>query len=148
MHRTLEEALALRAGYTDKLKGLVGIPFVDGGRNPAVGLDCWGLVMAVGKRYGLTFPDFTVGAFSYATIAVLADQQKRSLTWTRILEPMDYDMPLVVLMRMHRHYITHAGVFVGNGRIMHTTEATNVVITPMEMLQGAMEGYYRYVPNH
>ena len=34
-------------------------PFVLGGRDPAVGLDCWGFVMAVRERLGLGAPDIT-----------------------------------------------------------------------------------------
>ena len=34
-----------------RLDDLIGLPFIDGGRDPAVGFDCWGLSTEVFRRY-------------------------------------------------------------------------------------------------
>lgn len=36
---------------------LLGVPWVLGGRDPATGLDCWGVVVELRRRAGLATPD-------------------------------------------------------------------------------------------
>jgi len=134
----------------DKLDvvGLVGGKFVNGGRDVRVGLDCWGLVMEVYRRYGMELPDFTVDAFAFKAIDALASGAVRDKTWEEVWEPGDKDVPLVVLMHMHPVFITHVGVLVGRGRILHTTRDTGVVISRTVGMNSQIVGYYRYVPNN
>ena len=127
----------------DKLKGLVGRKFVNGGRSLKTGLDCWGLVMEVFKRYGITIPDFTVDAFAFQAIDTLAGKEMVSRTWEELYHPTDRDAPLVVLMRIHPGLITHAGVFVGNNRIIHTLKGTGIIISRVDALKSRIVGYYR-----
>ena len=126
-----------------KLNDLVGKRFVNGGRITATGLDCWGLVMEVFKRFGHTIPDFVVDAFAVHAIDALAGEAADSRIWEEVYEPYDRDIPLVALMRMHPKLITHAGVFIGNNRIMHTTASTGVIISRVDALKSRITGYYR-----
>ena len=41
-----------------EISDLIGVPFVSRGRDPKIGLDCWGLVMEIGRRMGKNIPDF------------------------------------------------------------------------------------------
>jgi len=134
----------------DKLKvgDLVGKGFVNGGRDVDTGLDCWGLVMEVYKRYGITLPDFTVDSFAFKMIDSIAIENAGMPEWEEVLVPVDKDAPLVVLMRMHPVFITHAGVFIGNNKIIHTTKGTGVILSRMQALQSRIAGYYRYVPDN
>ncbi len=127
-----------------KVVKLVGGKFVDGGRDVSTGLDCWGLVMEVCRRYGVTMPDFTVGAFDYAAINKLANKARGSGVWEEVIRPEDKDAPLVVLMRIHSGLITHAGVFIGKRRIIHTMKMTGVIISWVNGLKSRIVGYYRY----
>ncbi len=127
----------------DKMKGLVGRRFVNGGRDMVKGLDCWGLVMEVFKRYGITIPDFTVDAFAYQAIDALVGESAESRIWEEVYRPTDRDAPLVVLMRMHPGLVTHAGVFLGDNHIIHTMEATGVIKSRVDALQTRIAGYYR-----
>ena len=128
---------------TQIVRGLVGVRFVSGGRNVATGLDCWGLVMEVYKRCGQPIQDFLVDAFAFETIDAYAKRELGTPQWEQVEKPKDWDAPLVVLMCMHREYITHAGVFLGGNRIMHTLQATGTVISSVRALRPYIVGYYK-----
>jgi len=131
-----------------KIKDLIGGRFVNGGRSVRAGMDCWGLVMEVYRRYGIAIPDFTVGAFDYVVINALMDEAVESQKWEEVGKPAIGDVPLVVLMRMHPTLITHAGVYVGGNRIIHTMKMTGVIMSRVDGLKSRIEGYYRYVPDN
>lgn len=126
-----------------KVDDLVGVPFVNKGRDVAIGLDCWGLVMEVFRRYGVELPDFVVDAFAFKTIDVLIGEATTSQSWEEVYKPCDGDVPLVVLMRIHPILITHAGVYIGNNKIIHTIGNTNTVISKVGLLGNRIVGYYR-----
>jgi len=129
------------------LTTLIGSPFKDGGRDWATGMDCWGLVMYVFERYGITLPDFKIRSRDFQGIDVIAHKAAGFSTWREILEPSANDVPLVVLMRIHPKYINHAGVYIDGDRIIHTTEATGVIISKRSQLKNSIAGFYQYVDN-
>lgn len=129
----------------EQLRGLIGVPFFNKGRNAVLGMDCWGLVMEVFKRYGMNVPDFTVDSFNFKAIDTLAHEAAGFNTWEEVHRPSDKDAPLVVLVRMHPKLITHAGVFIGHGKIIHTMSMTGVVISRISALRSRITGYYRYI---
>ena len=116
----------------------VGIPFVKGGRDSEQGVDCWGLVMLVYKEhYGTDIPDFT-------DIDGFLDEGD----WECIPEPKDEDVPLVALMASYPDCIIHAGIFIGNNRVIHTMEQTNSIISRVDLLKEHIIGYYRYIQSN
>ena len=125
------------------VKGLVGTRFINGGRDKGTGLDCWGLVMEVFRRYGVEVPDFTVDSFAFDKIDALAGEAAESRTWEEVYTPSDTDAPLVVLMRMHPGLINHAGVYIGGNRIIHTMQCVNAVLSRVDALESRIAGYYR-----
>ena len=126
-----------------RVDDLVGVPFVNGGRNPNTGLDCWGLVMVVFKRHGIELPDFKVDAFAYMAIDTLIREATVSRSWEEVFQPCDGDAPLVVLMSIHPVLVTHAGVYIGHNKIIHTMENANTVISKTGLLGKHIVGYYR-----
>ena len=130
-------------GSLPHIRDLVGVPFVNGGRNVAEGLDCWGLVMEVFRQYGITLPDFTIDTFAYQAIDALAGEEIESRKWEEVYNPTDRDVPLVILMRMHPNLITHAGVLLRSNRIIHTMKCTGVVISRLIAFKSRIAGYYR-----
>lgn len=46
------------------ISDLIGIPFVEFGRDPKKGLDCYGLAIEVEKRYGKNLKDVALEKFS------------------------------------------------------------------------------------
>ena len=131
-----------------KVGDLVGSKFMEGGRSMLTGMDCWGLVMEVFKRYGITIPDFIIDTFAFRVIDAFASEAIATRKWEEVYQPQDKDVPLVVLMRMHPVLITHAGVFIGNGKIIHTMKGTGVIMSRASALQSRIVGYYRYVQDN
>lgn len=113
---------------------LIGVKFAKRGRDVTSGLDCWGLVMEVHRRYGIVMPDLYNGLYIGK--------------WEEILEPTNKDVPLVVLMKIHPILTIHAGVYIGNNRIIHTMESTGVIISKASVLKTQIVGYYHYVPDN
>ncbi len=124
---------------------IIGTPFKNRGRNIATGLDCWGLVMYVFELYGIPLPDFDADAFQYAENDKTVIEGIQSRKWEIVWYDMASDVPLVVVMKMHPKYIAHVGVYVGDGRILHTTAGTGAILSKITTLQRRIVGFYRYV---
>jgi cell wall-associated NlpC family hydrolase len=99
--------------------------------------------MEVFQRYGQALPDFTVDAFAFDKIAQLAGGELATRRWEELQRPLDKDAPLVVLMRMHPSLVTHAGVYIGQGRVIHTMESTDAIMSQINRLGSRIVGYYR-----
>ncbi|MDD4985036.1 MAG: NlpC/P60 family protein [Dehalococcoidales bacterium] len=127
----------------ERLKGLIGRPFTNLGRDPRHGLDCWGLVMEVFRRYGIEVPDFDINSFAYMAIDDLVQRETLTPRWEWVDAPTDADVPLVALMRMHPRLVNHAGVYIGHGTIMHTTKGTGVITSRQTALKTRIVGYYK-----
>ena len=120
---------------------LIGIPFVDGGRD-LKGCDCWGLTMLAFKRYGFDLPDFSISCFASGLIDGQVREQKR--LWRKIDAPVD---PCVVTFRIDPDVpdlVTHLGVYVGWGRFLHTMIKRNSVTERLDhpYFVNRIEGYY------
>jgi cell wall-associated NlpC family hydrolase len=91
---------------------LLGVPYRYGGRSPATGLDCSGLVYhAVAKATGIALPPDTRG-MSEAGEEVASDA----------LQPGD----LVFFNTLHRPY-SHVGIYLGDRRFIHAPSRGGVV---------------------
>jgi cell wall-associated NlpC family hydrolase len=101
-------------------RSYLGIPYVFGGTNPAVGLDCSGLVQLVFRRLGIPLP--RTAQQQYAATERLTREQ---------LQPGD----LVFFARTYADpsdWITHVGIYVGGGvQINAPTEGQVVSIQPV-----------------
>ncbi|GAC1323472.1 MAG: hypothetical protein NVSMB2_21210 [Chloroflexota bacterium] len=98
----------------------LGVPYVFGGTNPAVGLDCSGLVQLVFRQLGVVLPRTAQAQFD-ATARVAVDD----------LQPGD----LVFFARTYvdpHDWITHVGIYLGNGLQLNApTEGQVVSIQPV-----------------
>ncbi|MDR1977214.1 MAG: C40 family peptidase [Synergistaceae bacterium] len=126
------------------LTGLIGKPFIDGGRGPD-GYDCWGLVCEVFRRGGIElrdYRDFNLSCYDSEGFCGLFE--KESLRWTRH-EPPDIPVPAVVTIRFnHPIFVNHVGVYVGGGKFLHTREKTGVCIERLDSpcWRHKIEGFY------
>lgn len=102
----------------------VGIPFVDGGRDPA-GCDCWGLVSLIYREVlGLDLPAYDgISARDVARVTERIREDREAPPWLPVLgaaQPFD-----VLVMRGRP---LHVGVMVDAQHVLHVEAATAAVI--------------------
>jgi cell wall-associated NlpC family hydrolase len=124
---TASGPVALPAGYpqaaTIALRYL-GVPYQWGGASPITGFDCSGLVMYVYAQLGVQLPHYAAAQYGYGA-AVPFDQ----------LQPGD----LVFFSGL-----SHVGIYIGDGEIVHAPETGDVVkITPLAAFGSSYVGARR-----
>ncbi|HBS59410.1 MAG: NlpC/P60 family protein [Bacillota bacterium] len=124
---------------TIKLDDLIGLPFVDGGRDPATGLDCWGLSTEVFRRYGIALPDYKISCEETSRIHDEMNEQRAF--WRRCKG--EIPVPALVVIRF-AIYCDHTGVYIGQGRFIHTRKEIGVNIDRVDNPTWAkrIEGFY------
>lgn len=128
-----------------KFDQYVGLPYLCDGQDKN-GLDCWGLVRLIYKeQLDIELPELT-GIHINESLEVLrmvsAAMVSESRKWKEVTEPDIYD---VVLMR--RGVLPcHAGVYIGDGKLIHILEGTEVTIERIDSIPIAKRivGFYRY----
>lgn len=125
----------MKPTFTD----LIGLPFVDGGRDPAVGLDCWGLSTEVFRRYGIELPDYKISCEDASQINSEMDKQRPF--WRRCEGQIP--VPALVVIRF-AVFCDHTGVYVGQGRFIHTRKEVGVNIDRIESpaWRKRIDGFY------
>ena len=69
------------------LRDLLGIPFTNRGRT-LDGLDCYGLVMEVYKKFDITLPEYNADFDDTETITkIIRKQMREDKWWKRLDEP-------------------------------------------------------------
>jgi len=96
-------------------RSLLGVRYVWAGATPERGLDCSGLVQYVFGKLGLTLPH------SAAQLARLGASVPKD---TGVMRPGD----LLVFSQQRSQRITHVGIYVGEGRMVHASSANRAVI--------------------
>lgn len=121
----------------------IGKRFADGGRGPHV-YDCWGLVMAVFAEFGIRLPDFRISCFATRAVGRTVTGQKRF--WIKTSRPSVPALAVMAIDPDHPGVCNHCGVYVGGGKILHTTQKTGAVMTPADhpYWGSRIEGYYLF----
>ena len=120
---------------------LVGIPFLFGGRTLA-GLDCWGLVMEAFRMRGIEVEDVSdYGALAAAEVSPQIASACAE-TWRQVEEPYEpYDV--LLFSEGTSGAVTHCALYLGNGRMLHTTQRTGAVITRVRSYVHRFAGAWR-----
>ena len=120
---------------------LIGIPFRPWGREPAAGLDCWGLVMEVYSRLGITLPDLGVDPLNACEVG--AQGEKSKSRFVRLDGP---EVPCIVLLKNHPRFFNHTGVVVEPGWFMHCLRQTGVIKERLDhpKWKRRIEGFYQW----
>ena len=111
-----------------EFKKLINIPFVDGGRDPATGLDCWGLMMAGYKMIGREVKDFKIGCFQTVEI-YMAAVQEATINWLPVKQPQFGDAVTLSMDDKYPGLIQHFGMMVSPYQFLHTLQKTGSIIT-------------------
>lgn len=118
---------------------LIGIPFKDGGRD-ASGYDCWGLAVEVFRRFGVELPDYKISCEDASRINGQIEDARP--LWEKLAGP---SVPCLVVMRFANPiYCNHTGVYIGDGKFIHTRERIGVNIDRIDSpaWRRIIEGYY------
>ncbi|MEG3078467.1 NlpC/P60 family protein [Halomonas sp. 5021] len=117
----------------------IGLPFRPHGRGPDA-YDCWGLVCEAYRRIsGLELDDY---GGEYTTLKDI-ERLKRifsrecGTTWQRIESPEPMDVAVI----FRRGRAIHAGIYLGDGQIMHVEHG--IETTVQHATDFRVEGYYR-----
>ena len=124
---------------------LIGVPFIDGGRNIETGLDCWGLFMIVMDRLGTPVPDYKISCFDSTEIGKAA-RHALATQWKKVYQPepgvglvmdLDPEMPGV-----NQHF----GVCVSKYKFIHTLKKTGVIRTELNdaFWKAKIKGMYKW----
>jgi cell wall-associated NlpC family hydrolase len=123
----------------------VGVPWVSGGRDPAHGLDCWGLVLAAAREcFDLALPDYQgyADADDAAQTAHLFAQRD---AWAAIA-PNEERAGDVIVLRLGSQLPVHAGLVVGYGLMLHSLSGRDACLERYRSRAWAdrIEGFYRW----
>lgn len=127
------------------LSDLLGVPFIDGGRDPKSGLDCYGLFSVVCSRFGNDIPDVIVSAFDTLRINEMVNMEKG--TWGKMDKPAPGCAILFSTDPNYPDLISHLGVYVGGGKFIHTLEKTGVILSSLEdyYWKNKAKGFYGWI---
>ena len=115
-----ENAATLGAQFAELAKQYLGVPYVYGGTSPS-GFDCSGIIYYVAKSMGYSVPRTATNQWNAGYTKVSRSE----------LQPGD----LVFFTNTYHSskYITHVGIYVGDGKFLHASSPTSggVIITPL-----------------
>lgn len=116
---------------------LVGKPFQLGARGPHA-FDCYGLLMTLARRAGVTLPDHT----SPEALSGVAQQVLNCVSvWT----PCEPGPGAVVTLRTGR-YVSHVGMVLPYDRFIHSWARSGGVCTErLSAWAHRIDGYYRFI---
>ena len=126
-----------------EISDLIGVPFVSRGRDPKTGLDCWGLVMEIGRRMGKDIPDFYVDALDSKQIGVIKDFVEKD--WVKADKP---EPGAIIGLRLDRCCLPditqHFGVCIDKIRFCHTMQHVGVIVSRVDhrFFKNIITGYW------
>ncbi len=118
----VKPSVDIRSNIIDEAKKYIGTPYRWGGTTPS-GFDCSGYLMYVFNKNGISIP---------RTTALMAQSGK----------PVSYanvkvgDIVLLDLVRSTPTRPSHAGIYIGDGKIIHAGTSTGVAITALDTSWG------------
>ena len=127
------------------LAEFVGIPYVNQGRDPALGLDCWGLPMWwYARQYGIELPSLLDGytsANDREQVAHLVSLQSQQ--WRRVEAPHQGDL---VTLKHKRGTPWHVGIYLHGQRMLHTADGIGSCIEFLQTPRWAnrIDSYWRH----
>ena len=119
---------------------LIGIPFVDGGRD-VDGLDCWGLVRLCFLRQGIKLKDYAISAWDLCAIS--RKMEEESHAWQKIDTPEPGC--LVAIRTSSKTWVNHAGVCINAEEFIHAYAVTGVSLARIRRWRALIVGFYRYI---
>ena len=128
------ERLRKRCPHLVNIRDLIGAPFRIHGRSKKEGFDCYGLLIEVMKRNGITLPDLF-----YEDICAVSDKNfKHIFSFEKIEKP---ELLCIILFKLSKG--THVGLYIDDGEFIHATEDYGVVLDKLYRWGKLVTGYYK-----
>jgi len=120
------------------VKDLVGIPYKDHGRD-ANGMDCYGLVIEVLHRSGISVPDVFYHDTNIKTNKAVMQTLEAAIPSTKLALPEESAVVEILVMGQP----SHVGVCLGDGTFIHAQRKNGVIIEPLYRYRHKIKGFYR-----
>lgn len=108
-----------------KIDDLIGVPFLEFGRDPKKGLDCYGLVIEVEKRFGKKLNDVALEKFD-------AEKLKRTLPEINVRTAEKIKPGVILEFYGRQDNRLHVGVALGGDIFIQSTENQGVRISSIK----------------
>ena len=124
------------------IRKYLGVKYVHGGRDKNVGLDCYGLVIALYQDYGITIDDWSGYEQNFAAKGKNYIAENYHKQWCQVATPHTLD---VVLFHNYEGVVNHIGVYMTRNRVLHCTRAGVVMsVLDNKIIFDKIAGFYRY----
>ena len=111
------------------VESLIGIPFVKFGRDPAIGLDCWGGIIELFKRHGIPVAD----PFATRREETIRLDQAWITSMFAAWQRVEVAVPGTVLIYSRSGLAPdHAGVLVEGRKMYHVLEVPGGIISNID----------------
>lgn len=128
---------------------LIGTPFKNEGRDPKTGLDCYGLVKEVYRRFGYDIPEYLAPFNDVPLITKLIKGNTCKYPWKKVPEGKELPVPCLMAIRfgVPKPYVNHTGVYIGHGRFIHIRENIGVCVDQVASpaWKRMIDGFYEYM---
>lgn len=108
-----------------KISDLIGVPFVEFGRNPQTGLDCYGLAIEVEKRYGKKLNDVSLEKFDRSKV-------QKTLPKINVKKTTVVEEGNILEFYEKNGGRLHIGILLGKDIFIHATENQGVRISSLK----------------
>ena len=128
---------------------LIGVPFKNRGRDVKTGLDCYGLVMEVFKRFGKNIPEYHEDFNNVEKVnALITSKTAIKTNWAKV-DRLAMPVPCLIAIRfgVPPGMVNHTGCYIGNGKFIHIRENIGVCVDNVHSpaWRKVIEGCYEYV---
>lgn len=128
---------------------LIGVPFANKGRDIKTGVDCYGLVMEVYKRFGHAIPEYTADYDDVEKVNdLITGKTAIRSNWEEVdINAMPVPCLLAIRFGVPRGVVNHTGVYIGDGKFIHIRENTGVCVDRINSpaWRSMIMGCYKYV---
>lgn len=129
---------------------LIGVPFANRGRDIRTGLDCYGLVQEVFRRYGHNIPEYVADFDDREKVDALIRQKSAiQSNWRRIEKGEELPVPCLMAIRfgVPKGFINHTGCYIGDGQFIHIRANIGVCVDRINSpaWRHLIEGFYAFV---
>lgn len=143
MHLDLELLQELVQEGLNLLDKYIGIPFVDR-KSTFQECDCFGLIRLLYKNE-MKIDVAQPLSSAYETKKVYNEYLKEiASNWKEVKEPEMFDVVGMAHDTKHPDIVQHFGIYIGNGKMIHTLEEIGSHIVDLEEYKYFIKGFYRW----